>query len=78
MTHEELFQCFYSVIDKGSGKEITTFFNEQLNKAKGSDEDLEFLKRALEYYKHYRSEMTFETKDIFETLVKEVRKNKRR
>lgn len=78
MTHEELFECFYSVIDKGSGKEIATFFNEQLDKAKGSDEDLEFLRRALEYHKHYRSEMTYEVKDIFETLTKEVRKHERK
>lgn len=71
---EELFECFYSVIVNGSGNEIATFFNEQLDKAKGSDEKLETLKKALEYHKHYRSEMTYEVQDIFETLVKEVKK----
>ena len=78
MKQDELFECFYSVIDKGSGKEIATFFNEQLDKAKGSDEDLDALKDALQQYKKVNSQITEEMRDIFKTLIEEVNKHKRK
>ena len=51
MTHEELFEAFYNVVAKETGKECIKFFNEQLEKAKNNEEDLQFLLLAIRKYR---------------------------
>ena len=74
MNYQEMFECFYDVISKGSGNEITKFFNDELNKSKDNKNRLVLLKKALLYHENFASEMTYEQKDVFETLIKELEK----
>lgn len=67
MTEQKLFETFYTIIDKGTGKQITDFFNEQFNDAKKNKKDMEFLQKALE--KHKKHKMTYEKREMFETFI---------
>ena len=72
LTHEELFEAFYNVVAKETGKECIKFFNEQLEKAKNNEEDLQFLLLAIRKYRSRN--MIYEEEDIFRTFEKEIRR----
>ena len=66
MTEQELFEAFFTVVEKGTGRDVTDFFNEQLNKVKGNKEGVIFLQKSLALYKEHN--MCYEHREIFETL----------
>ena len=78
LTEVDLFEAFYSIIADGTGKQAVDFFNEQLNKCNGKEENLEFLKKALSFNSRY--EMTTEVREIFREfnniVREEIRKTK--
>lgn len=70
INENELYGAFYSVINNGSGDEITKFFRSLFDEAKGDIEKLLSLESALT--KFDRKEMNFETKNIVCTLLSMV------
>lgn len=71
MKHQEMFEAFYSIVSKGTGKECADFFNNQLEKAKGNEEELRFLLNSLRC--HHHKGLIFEEADIFKTFENIIR-----
>ena len=67
INENELYGAFYSVINNGSGDEITEFFRSLFDEAKGDNKKLLSLESALTRFD--RKEMNFETKNIVCTLL---------
>ena len=67
INENELYGAFYSVINNGSGDEITEFFRSLFDEAKGDNKKLLSPESALTRFD--RKEMNFETKNIVCTLL---------
>ena len=76
MTEQELFEAFFTVISNGTGRQITDFFNEQLNKAKENEDEMIFLQKSLDIHK--QNKMCYESREIFNSLSKIVREELRK
>ena len=61
-----MFEAFYTMIDKGTGRKITDFFNEQLNSARQNKEQMIFLQKSLKLHKNVT--MCYEKRDMFNTF----------